>query len=151
MRVHELAKELGVTSKELLAALEQMGVTGKSASSSVPEDIVPRLRASGGKATTAPAKSREVLEPPPQPRKPRAKPKAKAAAAAGRAGAPRRRGRRAGRRGARRRRGAQAAPSSGGAPSPRPRSRRAPCCRSIHGATPQMIAEKTRPVARRRS
>ena len=48
MRVHELAKELGVTSKELLETLEQMGVSGKSASSSVPEDIVPRLRASGG-------------------------------------------------------------------------------------------------------
>ncbi len=73
MRVHELAKELGVTSKELLAALEQMGVSGKSASSSVPEDLVPRLRASGGKATEAP-KRREVLEPPPAPRKPKKKP-----------------------------------------------------------------------------
>jgi translation initiation factor IF-2 len=78
VRVHELAKELGVSSKELLEALSQMGVTGKSASSSVPEDMVPRLRASGGQATAAPAKPREVLEPPPQPRKPRAKAKAKA-------------------------------------------------------------------------
>ncbi|MDP9184126.1 MAG: translation initiation factor IF-2 [Actinomycetota bacterium] len=78
MRVHELAKELGVSSKELLEALAQMGVTGKSASSSVPEDMVPRLRASGGQATAAPTKPREVLEPPPQPRKPRAKPKPKA-------------------------------------------------------------------------
>ena len=76
VRVHELAKELGVTSKELLGTLEQMGVAGKSASSSVPEDLVPRLRASGGKATEAP-KRREVLEPPPAPRKP--KPKAKPA------------------------------------------------------------------------
>jgi len=74
VRVHELAKELGVTSKELLVTLEQMGVAGKSASSSVPEDLVPRLRASGGKATEAP-KRREVLEPPPAPRKPKAKPK----------------------------------------------------------------------------
>jgi translation initiation factor IF-2 len=81
VRVHELAKELGVTSKELLATLEQMGVTGKSASSSVPEDLVPRLRASGGKATEAP-KRREVLEPPPTPRKPKAAPKKQAAAAA---------------------------------------------------------------------
>ena len=81
MRVHELAKELGVASKELLAALEQMGVSGKSASSSVPDDMVPRLRASGGKATVA-TKRREVLEPPPQPRKPKAKPKPKAAAPA---------------------------------------------------------------------
>jgi translation initiation factor IF-2 len=78
LRVHELAKELGVASKELLAALEQMGVSGKSASSSVPDDMVPRLRASGGKATVA-TKRREVLEPPPQPRKPKPKPKPKAA------------------------------------------------------------------------
>ncbi len=84
MRVHELAKELGVTSKQLLATLEEMGVAGKSASSSVPDDIVPRLRASGGKATPAPAKPREVLEPPPQPRraKPKPKPAPKAAAPA---------------------------------------------------------------------
>ena len=77
MRVHELAKELGVTSKELLAALEQMGASGRSASSSVPEDIVPRLRASGGKATAAAPKRREVLEPPPTPRKPKPKAAAK--------------------------------------------------------------------------
>ncbi len=73
MRIHELAKELEVSSKELLETLEKMGVAGKSASSSVPEDLVPRLRASGGKATKA-AKPRQVMEPPP---KPRAKPKPK--------------------------------------------------------------------------
>jgi translation initiation factor IF-2 len=81
VRVHELAKELGVSSKELLGTLEQMGVAGKSASSSVPEDLVPRLRASGGKATEAP-KRREVLEPPPAPRKPKPKSKPKPAAPA---------------------------------------------------------------------
>jgi translation initiation factor IF-2 len=77
VRVHELAKELGASSKELLEALAAMGVTGKSASSSVPDEMLPRLRASGGKATAA-AKPREVLEPPPGPRKPtkaEAKPK----------------------------------------------------------------------------
>ena len=68
-----------MTSKELLATLEQMGVAGKSASSSVPDDMVPRLRASGGKATAAPAKPREVLEPAPPPRKPRPKPVPKTA------------------------------------------------------------------------
>jgi translation initiation factor IF-2 len=57
-----------------------MGVSGKSASSSVPEDLVPRLRASGGKATEAP-KRREVLEPPPAPRKPKKKPAKKEEAA----------------------------------------------------------------------
>ncbi len=81
MRVHELAKELGVTSKELVAALEQMGATGRSASSSVPEDLIPRLRASGGKATSVAPKRREVLEPPPTPRKPKPKPKPAAAKA----------------------------------------------------------------------
>jgi translation initiation factor IF-2 len=74
LRVHELAKELGVTSKELLATLEQMGAPGRSASSSVPEELVPRLRASGGKVT-ATGKPREVLEPPPSPRKPKSKTK----------------------------------------------------------------------------
>ena len=77
MRIHELAKELGVSSKELLETLEKMGVAGKSASSSVPEDLVPRLRASGGKVTK-PAKPRQVMEPPPKPR-PKVKPKPKAA------------------------------------------------------------------------
>jgi translation initiation factor IF-2 len=80
MRIHELAKELGVSSKELLETLEKMGVVGKSASSSVPEDLVPRLRASGGKVTK-PAKPRQVMEPPPKPR-PKAKPKKAAPKAA---------------------------------------------------------------------
>ena len=137
MRVHELAKELGVTSKELLETLEQMGVSGKSASSSVPEDIVPRLRASGGKATTAPPKTREVLEPPPQPR--RAKPKRVAAAVKPAAPAP----------------AAVPAPVVAEAPAPaRPQARKravekpeppapsGPVLQVVHGATPQVIAEK---------
>jgi translation initiation factor IF-2 len=80
LRVHELAKELGVPSKELLAALREMGVDGLTASSSVPEQAVPRLRASGGKAVPE-AKLREVVEEPlPKARpKPRAKGEAKAA------------------------------------------------------------------------
>jgi translation initiation factor IF-2 len=135
MRVHELAKELGVTSKELLAALEQMGVSGKSASSSVPEDMVPRLRASGGKATAAPGKPREVLEPPPQPRKakPRRAPAAKPAAAVP---------------------AAVPAPAAVAVPAPAPTRKRQPAApeapplpagpvlQVVHGATPQVIAEK---------
>jgi len=78
MRVHELAKELGVASKDLIAALEQMGAGGRSASSSVPEDLIPRLRASGGKATTGAPKRREVLEPRPVPRRPKPKPEPQA-------------------------------------------------------------------------
>ena len=136
MRVHELAKELGVTSKELLEALEQMGVSGKSASSSVPEDMVPRLRASGGKATAAPARPREVLEPPPQPRKAKPKPKRAAAAKPAPAPAP-----------------APVPEPAAAAPAPTPSSTRAPAPEAppvptgpvlqvVHGATPQVIAEK---------
>src|SRR5438105_2827057 len=137
MRVHELAKELGVTSKELLETLEQMGVSGKSASSSVPEDIVPRLRASGGKATAAPPRSREVLEPPPQAR--RAKPK-RAAAAKPLPRVP----------------AAEPAPAAVKPPAAtRPAARKrvaekpaeppaptGPVLLVVHGATPQVIAEK---------
>jgi translation initiation factor IF-2 len=73
VRVHELAKELGVASKELLAALKEMGVDGLTASSSVPDQAVPRLRASGGKAVPE-AKMKEAVEEPlpkPRARKPR--------------------------------------------------------------------------------
>ena len=90
MRVHELAKELGVSSKEIVAALEEMGVGGRTASSSVPEEAIPRLRASGGKARPG-TKLKEVAEEPaPKPRakerttrsKPAAKGDGKAPAAA---------------------------------------------------------------------
>jgi translation initiation factor IF-2 len=137
MRVHELAKELGVTSRELLEALDQMGVSGKSASSSVPEDMVPRLRASGGKATAAPAKPREVLEPPPQPRK--AKPKRAAAAKPADQPTPEP--------------VAEPAAAAAAPPAVPPRKRPAaapetpppptgPVLQVVRGATPQVIAEK---------
>ena len=48
MRIHELAKELGVESKEIIASLLEMGFEGRTASSTVPEEAVPRLRAGGG-------------------------------------------------------------------------------------------------------
>jgi translation initiation factor IF-2 len=74
LRVHELAKELGVSSKELLAALSEMGADGLTASSSVPDQAVPRLRASGGKAVPE-AKMKEAIEEP----TPKARPRKKAA------------------------------------------------------------------------
>jgi translation initiation factor IF-2 len=73
VRIHELAKELGTKSKDLVQALEQMGYAGLTASSSVPDEAVPRLRASGGKAVSA-GKPRFVTEEPlPTRRRPRAK------------------------------------------------------------------------------
>jgi len=76
VRVHELAKELGVPSKDILAALEEMGLGGRTASSAVPEEAVPRLRASGGKtvpgakprtATVAPLPERRPEKAVPEP------------------------------------------------------------------------------------
>jgi translation initiation factor IF-2 len=49
MRIHELAKELGVPSRDVLGSLEVMGYEGRTASSTVPEEALPRLRAAGGK------------------------------------------------------------------------------------------------------
>jgi translation initiation factor IF-2 len=72
VRVHELAKELGVASKELLVALKDMGIDGLTASSSVPDQAVPRLRASGGKAVPE-AKIKEAVEEPLPKTRPRKK------------------------------------------------------------------------------
>ncbi len=44
MRVHELAKELGLSSKEILAHLDAIGVTGKSVSSSVEDALARQVR-----------------------------------------------------------------------------------------------------------
>jgi translation initiation factor IF-2 len=140
VRVHELAKELGVTSKDLVATLEQMGATGRSASSSVPEDLIPRLRASGGKATAATSKRREVLEPPPAPRKPKkpaAKPVVKAVPDIPKEEEP----------------PAEAAPAAAPAPAAAapvaakpaaavPAKPTLPVMQFVRGATPQTIAEK---------
>jgi translation initiation factor IF-2 len=68
VRIHELAKELSTTSKDLVAALEEMGYGGLTASSSVPEEAVPRLRASGGKAVPA-GRPKVVTEEPLPPRR----------------------------------------------------------------------------------
>jgi translation initiation factor IF-2 len=56
-RVHELAKELGVTSKEVLARLSDQGEFVKSASSTVEAPVARRLRESFGGAKPAPEKA----------------------------------------------------------------------------------------------
>jgi translation initiation factor IF-2 len=145
MRIHELAKELGVASKDLLETLEKMGVTGKSASSSVPEELVPRLRASGGRATAA-AKPREVLEPPPRPRKPKPKPVAAPAPAEAEPSG----GNGAGAAtpvavGATAAPATQAAPAAAPAvrPAPAPPKPAGPVLQVVRGSTAQTLAEKT--------
>ncbi len=53
-RVHEIAKEAGVTSKELLAALKAAGIEAKAAASSVEEaDAKKALASANGKSTPA--------------------------------------------------------------------------------------------------
>jgi hypothetical protein len=87
VRVHELAKELGVSSKEVIAALEEMGLGGRTASSAVPDEAVPRLRASGGHAVPGQRVKAAVEEPKPKARS-RAKPKAKEQSAPSKTAAP---------------------------------------------------------------
>lgn len=53
-RVHELAKELGVTSKEILAQLAADGESAKSASSTIKAPVARRLRESLGVTQPAP-------------------------------------------------------------------------------------------------
>jgi translation initiation factor IF-2 len=74
MRIHELAKELGVKSKELVESLGEMGYEGLTASSSVPDEAVPRLRASGGKAVPAGRPKVVTEEPLPPKRSPKKAP-----------------------------------------------------------------------------
>ena len=45
LRVHELAKQLGVTSKELLATLKDQGEFVKTASSTIEPPVVKKMRA----------------------------------------------------------------------------------------------------------
>ncbi|MFG3338912.1 translation initiation factor IF-2 [Glycomyces sp. NPDC048151] len=63
-RVHELAKELGTTSKELLARLGDMGEFVKSASSTVEAPVARRLRQEYDAAQGAPAASAGKTETP---------------------------------------------------------------------------------------
>jgi translation initiation factor IF-2 len=68
-RVHELAKEFGVTSKVILAELREAGEIVKSASSTIEAPVVRRLREAHGakpqrpKAQTAEAPPRKATKP----------------------------------------------------------------------------------------
>jgi translation initiation factor IF-2 len=127
VRVHELAKELGVTSKELLASLREMGVDGLTASSTVPDQAVPRLRASGGKAVPE-AKMKEAVEEPLPKARPRRKPVEEAPARAEPAAA-----------------APVVEPTAPAAPPPPPEPQPSglPVLRVVKGATAQDIAERS--------
>jgi translation initiation factor IF-2 len=80
-RVHELAKELGVTSKIVLDKLKEQGEFVKSASSTVEAPVARRLREAFSPSTPA-AGSGSGPAPKPGPAKPGPKPGPRAAAAA---------------------------------------------------------------------
>ncbi|MGW0249354.1 translation initiation factor IF-2 [Nocardia goodfellowii] len=74
-RVHELAKELGVTSKELLAKLKEQGEFVKSASSTVEAPVARRLRESLAAKSAPSTESKSGSKPgPASSAKPAAKP-----------------------------------------------------------------------------
>lgn len=72
LRVHELAKQLGVTSKELLATLKEQGEFVKTASSTIEPPVVKKMRAhyeaqSGGDVTEGKADKAEKAAKPAKP------------------------------------------------------------------------------------
>ena len=52
-RIHELAKEWGLPSKELLARIEELGITGKRSQSSLADADLARVQAAVGRGTEA--------------------------------------------------------------------------------------------------
>jgi translation initiation factor IF-2 len=62
-RVHEVAKELGLSSKEVLAHLEKIGSPVKSHSSSIDETVAERVRSELGNGAAAPAAAPEPKAP----------------------------------------------------------------------------------------
>ena len=91
-RVHEVAKELGLSSKDVLAHLEKIGHPAKTASSGIDEAVAQQLRSDLGNGAAAPAetaKAKPAKAAPaakatkaPAPAKSKAKPAAKPAAEA---------------------------------------------------------------------
>ncbi|MFC4856341.1 translation initiation factor IF-2 [Actinophytocola glycyrrhizae] len=75
-RVHELAKELGVTSKDVLAKLKELGEFVKSASSTVEAPVARRLRDAYPKAGgSGKSDSRRTSTPGPTPAQPKPAPR----------------------------------------------------------------------------
>ncbi len=58
MRVHELAKEIDMASKDLVALLAENGIEGKTASSSLDDDQIALVKKKAGKGTAADAEKK---------------------------------------------------------------------------------------------
>ena len=64
LRVHELAKQLGVTSKELLATLKEQGEFVKTASSTIEPPVIKKMKAHYAKLNGGGADDNEKKEAP---------------------------------------------------------------------------------------
>ena len=64
VRVHELAKELGITSKDAVAKLQEMGEFVRSASSTIEAPVVRKLRAAFPNAAPAAPKAAPAAKAP---------------------------------------------------------------------------------------
>ena len=148
VRVHELAKELGVESKVVLTKLKEMGEFVKSASSTVEPPVVKRFTKEYGDELKAAAETKAAKKAAPAKPGPKApaKPAAEQPAADGRCPAPRRRGRP--RRPPRRPPRPRAAPT-GPRPGPRPGPGRARAGRPRRRHPPPRPRRARRAPARR--
>ena len=81
LRVHEVAKQLGITSREALTKLEEIGEFVSSASSTIEPPVVKRLKAEFADAAPAEKPKPAAKKPKPQAKKPAAPPAEKPAAA----------------------------------------------------------------------
>jgi len=90
-RVHEIAKDQGLTTKDLLVKLQAAGIDAKAAASSVDEELALIALAPNGASAAKAAKPKAAAKPPaakPRADAPKAEPPAKARAAAPKAGPP---------------------------------------------------------------
>ncbi|MFC7860958.1 translation initiation factor IF-2 [Arthrobacter koreensis] len=133
VRVHELAKELGITSKDAVAKLQELGEFVRSASSTIEAPVVKKLRGAFPDAASKPAAKPETSAPrpaAPAPAAPAAKPAAEAPApAAEKPAAP-----------------APAAPSAPAAPAPAPKAESKPAAPAPAPA-PKTEEKPTAPAA----
>ena len=74
LRVHELAKQLGVTSKELLATLKEQGEFVKTASSTIEPPVIKKMKAHYAKLNGGGADDNEKKEAPTPAKPPLKKP-----------------------------------------------------------------------------
>src|SRR4030095_2686292 len=67
VRVYQIAKEMNRTATEIISVLEKLGIQGKHHTSSIDEDLVPKIRRylePYAKRAETPRKEEEIIEEP---------------------------------------------------------------------------------------